>query len=184
MCEYCGQIEAEVVSNSRNKIHQTWDPPLCQSCMYMCTYWKILSVNQQRDARAISYYSYQGRVNISELYWSDKPTTKSGPRKVTGSIARPKYEHFGSHVAATGHSQGRGPTSDGIVNQVSVQCSLVSSNQYYFQALSHRASINFNYFLELMQSCKDIQCQKVKSWLAQVCDSATKVIHIEREVCL
>ena len=30
--EFCGQVEAEVVSNSRNKIHQTWgqlfSPPL------------------------------------------------------------------------------------------------------------------------------------------------------------
>ena len=28
MCECCRQVEAEVVSKSRNKIHQTWGPPI------------------------------------------------------------------------------------------------------------------------------------------------------------
>ena len=30
--EYCRQFEAEVVSNSRNKIHQTWQPLLAHPC--------------------------------------------------------------------------------------------------------------------------------------------------------
>ena len=31
MHECCRQVEAEVVSNSRNKIHQTWGPPFSQA---------------------------------------------------------------------------------------------------------------------------------------------------------
>ena len=28
MCESCRQVEAEVLSKSKNKIHQTWGPPI------------------------------------------------------------------------------------------------------------------------------------------------------------
>ena len=41
--EYCRHVEAEVVSNSKNKIHQTWGPPFSRAL------YKLNHVNLRKE---------------------------------------------------------------------------------------------------------------------------------------
>ena len=66
MCECCRQVEAEVVSKSRNKIHQTWGPPFSRA-LYICITHQLClpsllfsPLSRERETEHVSCSSLRG----------------------------------------------------------------------------------------------------------------------------
>ena len=57
--ECCRQVEAEVVSNSKNKIHQTWGPPF-RRALYYCPCSSLKSIFITAPPHFLNYVSVDG----------------------------------------------------------------------------------------------------------------------------
>ena len=54
MREFCRQVEAEVVSKSKNKIHETWGPPI-SGALYMSPLLPVSEVRWLQHGAAGDY---------------------------------------------------------------------------------------------------------------------------------
>ena len=61
--ECCRQVEAELVSKSRNKIHQTWGPPII-GALYLRT-----TSSSSRDVIFVSLSRHRIRPSHNEIIW-------------------------------------------------------------------------------------------------------------------
>ena len=79
MREFCRQSQAEVVSNSRNKIHQTWGRLSAKPCIYplrlLCPE-IILVCGLEKFVPAVAYHSC---LNLPETFSQPRTSIISGP---------------------------------------------------------------------------------------------------------